>query len=283
VTAMKSGSDNLPLIAVTTTVGGVAALLIGVGRWIAVHQPDLSGLFLEEGGLLEWLAFLALLFASVALCAVHRVRRRRDGLPWGSLPSVGMMILAGAMLFGALEEISWGQHLLRWNPPGFFRTHNLQAETNIHNLEILGTQLNAVLFDRLLFAVVALHNVVLPLAALRAPRLRQLVERIGGFLPPVPLVVVFLVTVALAHAIGIRRPAELPEATGALHYLASILVTYGLGYGTQSPIARTASARRRAAPVIALVLVSLVVAAVLLTVLTTGKPLWGRCLAPEVS
>ncbi len=270
-TALRAHDDPQPLIVITAAAAGAAAMLLCAGRWIAASQPTLDASFSEEGGLLEWVAFLSLLFAGTVLCWIHRMRRERDGLRWGAPKSVGMLILAAILLVGALEEISWGQHILGWKAPGFFRTRNIQLETNIHNLEILGVRLNTVVFDRLLFAVVGLHNVVLPLAALRKPCVGRWVERWGGFLPPLPLVIVFLVASALAQVIGIRRPAELPEAVGALHYLASVLATYGLGHGMEDAVARTASARRRAAPIVALSLLALIAVAALLTATHAGS------------
>ena len=40
-----------------------------------------------------------------------------------------------------LEEISWGQHLFKWESNNFFLTHNNQGETNIHNISNLFDQL----------------------------------------------------------------------------------------------------------------------------------------------
>ena len=38
------------------------------------------------------------------------------------------------LLFVALEEISWGQWLFKFKSPEYFKLHNLQRETNIHNI-----------------------------------------------------------------------------------------------------------------------------------------------------
>ena len=35
------------------------------------------------------------------------------------------------------EEISWGQHIFRWQTPSFFSNLNHQNETNIHNISSL--------------------------------------------------------------------------------------------------------------------------------------------------
>ena len=43
-------------------------------------------------------------------------------------------LLAFACLYVAGEEISWGQRLFDIQTPEFFNEHNLQQETNLHNL-----------------------------------------------------------------------------------------------------------------------------------------------------
>jgi hypothetical protein len=35
------------------------------------------------------------------------------------------------------EELSWGQHLFKWESPDFFISHNNQNETNLHNMSNL--------------------------------------------------------------------------------------------------------------------------------------------------
>ena len=42
--------------------------------------------------------------------------------------------MAGICFIGAGEEISWGQHWLRFESGEFFARHNHQQETNLHNL-----------------------------------------------------------------------------------------------------------------------------------------------------
>lgn len=48
-------------------------------------------------------------------------------------------IIALTYYFG--EEVSWGQHLLKWGSPKWFLEHNLQNETNIHNISNIFDQL----------------------------------------------------------------------------------------------------------------------------------------------
>lgn len=45
-----------------------------------------------------------------------------------------LFLISGlALLFIFLEEISYGQHLFKWEASGIFKTYNFQEETNLHN------------------------------------------------------------------------------------------------------------------------------------------------------
>ncbi len=246
-----------PVLTVTLVFGGVTAALLVTGMYASSVRPDTAAFFSDEGGVCEWLSFLSLFTASWCILILHAARRSRDGLRWWSAKSVGMLILAAVLLFGALEEVSWGQHLFHWRTPAFFESRNVQREMNIHNLQIGEARLNELIFNRLLFGVMAVHNVVLPVLALKKRRAYQWAERVGGFLPPLPLVSVYAAATAGAHVAGIYRPSELPEAVGALHYLASILTTYGLGFGMETPVARTPAERRWVARTVLACLVGL--------------------------
>ncbi len=43
------------------------------------------------------------------------------------------ILLALACFFTFMEEISWGQRIFDIQTPDFFKKHNLQGETNLHN------------------------------------------------------------------------------------------------------------------------------------------------------
>lgn len=47
-------------------------------------------------------------------------------MAWVALSAVCCLYVAG-------EEISWGQHILKWNTPDYWNTLNDQGETNFHN------------------------------------------------------------------------------------------------------------------------------------------------------
>lgn len=68
--------------------------------------------------------------------------------------SVGVLTFLALVLFVmAMEEISWGQRIFQWQTTGYFSAHNVQNETNLHNL---ATQLfqNALFFGGFILLVV---------------------------------------------------------------------------------------------------------------------------------
>ena len=83
----------------------------------------------DEQGVVElgqWLALLAAVVVAARLLARPEVRRRPALLAWVALAGLACFYVAG-------EEVSWGQHLLQWNTPEYWRAVNDQQETNLHN------------------------------------------------------------------------------------------------------------------------------------------------------
>ena len=82
---------------------------------------------ISEGSLVEWLGFLLLLAAAWLLWKAA-VQASRTGLKLLMRSgSVGLFILS-------MEEMSWGQMIFNWGTPATLNEHNIQHETNIHNL-----------------------------------------------------------------------------------------------------------------------------------------------------
>jgi hypothetical protein len=82
---------------------------------------------ISEGSLVEWLGFL-LLLAAACLLWKSAVQASSNGLKLLIRSgSVGLFVLS-------MEEMSWGQMIFNWGTPATFNEHNVQHETNIHNL-----------------------------------------------------------------------------------------------------------------------------------------------------
>lgn len=78
-----------------------------------------------EDHLFEWATF-AFLFFSFSFCLTLFYKKR----------NVFFGVLSIIFIFGAGEEISWGQRIFNIKPPEFIERDNVQHELSIHNLEI---------------------------------------------------------------------------------------------------------------------------------------------------
>jgi hypothetical protein len=120
-------------------------VLAVTGAIMSYTHPDyFRSHYTVEDGLIEWLTVLAL-SATMVVCFYRAWRLRHHAKPL----FLAMTILFGlAFLFGAGEEISWGQRLLGIESPEFFQKNNAQGETNFHNTIINDTKINKLVFGK---------------------------------------------------------------------------------------------------------------------------------------
>nr|WP_229520836.1 hypothetical protein [Massilia sp. IC2-476] len=144
-----------------------------------------------------------------------------------------LLALGGLSLLcalAALEEISWFQRILNVQSSEYFLQNNRQGETNIHNLAVGDGSLHKNVLLKLIAIAGLTHNLILPLVARFKPGVRSWVERLGLYLPPLSASIIYLVLVALSHAlIEHPRKGELGEMFGAVHYLATVFAAYFAG------------------------------------------------------
>jgi hypothetical protein len=175
---------NIPLP--EKIIYAVVLLLVGAGAVIShIDQDFLENKYMVEDGVIEWLTVFGFL-AGMVVC-FRRVVLLRSEKPLLFLAAT--MMLGLAYLFCAGEEISWGQRVFGWGTGDFFKSHNAQEETNLHNLRIGGVKLNKLIFSKLLALVLALYFCVMsPLhskkqgvarfmdsLAIPVPRMRQFI------------------------------------------------------------------------------------------------------------
>ena len=94
---------------------------------VRVAAPDLVSRLIKEDGVLEY-AQVLLYGAAAGFALVVATRWRGQRLAWAFL------LFAFACGLVAVEEISWGERLLGFDPPGAIRAHNTQDEMSFHNL-----------------------------------------------------------------------------------------------------------------------------------------------------
>jgi len=147
--------------------------LIQTMRWsLTYHGHQSSGWYnvlTRENGIWETLTAVSL--AAGGLLFLVSVRKFGEcfGSKMAKWPS---LILGFLLLFGAGEEISWGQHWLGFSTPEFIRDINAQREFNVHNISSHYTNHLMVLF--FLFYVG-----LLPVLAFLFREIRYVLERLN--------------------------------------------------------------------------------------------------------
>ena len=128
--------------------GGVLGFTL-VSYWALVYYAGVKW-FTGEDGLSEWWSVATYLVAA-ALAAVTARSLTRLGHP-----RIGWfhVLLALVFIFGALEEVSWGQRLFGWSTPEGLASVNDQQETTLHNITSFNQVLPTVIFVASLLALV---------------------------------------------------------------------------------------------------------------------------------
>jgi hypothetical protein len=186
----------------------LAAGLIAGPLALAYLAPDIYDPLMEEDRAVEWATVILFLAAGAARC-YHALKTRRlfDVL-------VGLFCL-----FVAGEEISWGQRLIGYTPPGVFLEHNTQQEANVHNF--------ADVFGRpkwMLIMALAGYGLLLPALA-RAVPTHRLLDRIGATAPPASVAPWFLAAVVILIWYPVTFTGEWVELLSAWLFLATARVS----------------------------------------------------------
>ncbi|SEO75682.1 hypothetical protein SAMN04490248_11178 [Salinihabitans flavidus] len=136
----------------------VVALVVSVG--VAMWDGDFFQYrYAVEDGPVENATALFLFGAAVVLASHGRSLLARGAARLAAFT----FLYAIVFVFGAGEEISWGQRVFDWDTGEFFQEHNIQNETNLHNLVVGETHLTKSLFGPILTLIILTYLVVLPL------------------------------------------------------------------------------------------------------------------------
>ena len=137
------------------------------------HPDFFRHQYTVEDGFIEWLTVVALL-ATMIVCLRRAWQLKQRAKPL----FMAMTILFGlAFLFGAGEEISWGQRLLNLESPAFFKENNAQGETNFHNTIINDTKINKLVFGKGIGILLLFYLAVFIPLYRRRPAFKKLVDR----------------------------------------------------------------------------------------------------------
>ena len=133
--------------------------IIAMGFYYAVYDEEyFRNAFVPEDGILETATAIMLFLATIPL--MIRFIRERSIHPRSF--SVFSILMVVVLVFVSGEEISWGQRIFDVETGEFFSKHNRQAETNLHNLEVAGVNLNKLIFGKILVLFLVAFYLVLP-------------------------------------------------------------------------------------------------------------------------
>ncbi|MCP4126498.1 MAG: hypothetical protein GY753_05485 [Gammaproteobacteria bacterium] len=179
-----------------------------------------------EDGVIEWLTVLALAATSV-VCIYRAITLRGER----STLFIAMTFLLGAVfLFGAGEEISWGQRIFNTESSEFFQQHNAQGETNLHNLVVGGKKLNKLIFGIGLHLVLLIYLLILVPLYKRKPGMKLFLDRLAVPIAKPYQVVSYLVVIVLTQVVmASSKRGELAEFAGSFLFLLNIAFPYNRG------------------------------------------------------
>ena len=203
------------------------AILFGLGVALAMFNPDYyHNIYSAEDGVLEWLTVLAL--ATVSAVTAKRLWAGFKGFSW--IQRLVLICVALLAAFGAGEELSWGQRLFNTEVPEFFRQHNAQAETNIHNLVVAGTNINKLIFAKGMLVVFLLYLGVLTPLYFRSNRIQSLVDACAVPVPKLYQIVGYVVVIVSVEALLNMMPFEVPRRGELTEFAVPLLVALNVIY-----------------------------------------------------
>lgn len=176
-----------------------------------------------EDGVIEWLTVVGLALTSI-------VCFRRVILLKGEKSTLFLFmtaLLGLAFLFGAGEEISWGQRIFNTQSSEFFQQHNAQGETNLHNLVVGGKKINKIVFGIGLHLVLLIYLLVLVPLYKRKQGLKDFMDRFAVPIATPYQVVSYLIMLTVIQVImDDSKRGELAEFAGSFLFFLNIAFPY---------------------------------------------------------
>ncbi|MDQ3846198.1 MAG: hypothetical protein M3342_19645, partial [Bacteroidota bacterium] len=172
-------------------------IMLAVGFVLVFTSVPQFEWYTVEDGLVEWLTVAGLLLG--AFTCFIRIVKLRTNKSWLFL--LVTLMLGLVLFFGAGEEISWGQRIFGIQSPEYFKEHNSQGETNIHNLVLGGIRLNRWVFSILLSIALGIYVIVIPLLYRSKKWMQRIVDYWGIPLPKAYQTIALLITAFLTQLI----------------------------------------------------------------------------------
>jgi hypothetical protein len=199
--------------------------IVACGLILLRQDLEAFHIWIREDGLAEWLTFVELLMMSIYSFTILLNFNRGSE----TRAARRVWLFMGALfLFGAMEEISWGQRILGIQSPEWFLKYNRQGETNIHNLVIYGVNLNKLVFGRILGILVAIYMLVMPILYRLNKRYKDFNNRWGIPVPQNYQILLFIIiNIILQYHLGLtKKVSELRELSNCFFFLLILMHPY---------------------------------------------------------
>jgi hypothetical protein len=209
-------------------VMAVVWALVLLGLYLSYADPDyFRNQYTVEDGLLEW-ATVAALVTAMIVCG------KRLFLLWNvRKPRFRAMVcfLALACLFGAGEEISWGQRLFGFTSPAYFAERNSQQEVGLHNLKV-NIDGRSIKLNKLIFGVGLALSMSIYLFVM-TPLYRKhsgFADWLDSMAIPMPrnyqLISYLLLIVVVELLIDSSKRGEITEFAGSFIFMLNVVFPY---------------------------------------------------------
>jgi hypothetical protein len=169
-----------------------------------------------EDHFFEWMGFWFLLTASILFFVTYILDKNSNDLfVFKTRKNIFYLLLGLVFLFGAGEEISWGQRIFHFHTGALMNRLNDQEEMNIHNLRIFKGILN---FDHLFTMFWISFCVLIPIVNWKYEGANKFLKRIN--MPVVPLWLTFFYV--LSYTIFLALKVSMPHL---LHQISEVKET----------------------------------------------------------
>lgn len=171
-------------------------LLVGMGL-SHYDETIFRDSYVVEDGFIEWLTVLGLVLCACA-CGYRIVTLWRQKKPLFIGVLAFMMVL---FIFGAGEEISWGQRIFNVESSAFFEQHNAQNEMNLHNLRVNGVKMNKLIFAKGLGIAFLLYLAVLTPLYRKKAGVRRILDRLAFPVPQNYQIIAYIVALIIVEGL----------------------------------------------------------------------------------
>jgi hypothetical protein len=188
-------------------------LIFGLGIYYAnTNLQYFDEVYTKEDGFIEYGTSFLLFCSSFLLFKRFFNLFKSKNILW----KIGIFLIAFVFLFGAGEEISWGQRIFNVESSAYFLENNAQGETNLHNMVVDGKKINKIIFSQLLTLILVIYLIITPILYRKFDAIKKLATMFA-----VPIVkwhhtITFLICTGLLAFIGSNRKWELYELAFAV-------------------------------------------------------------------